>query len=120
MSARKPSKLTRKKKSGGRPILPYTANRREGLWQLPLSFAFFMPDQPDQKQSGTNTTFYEAVVQAIELWNKTPTAVLDQQLAHDYALLQAMGKYMTERKQQGQLDACDDASEFLDHLVKGL
>ena len=49
-----------------------------------------------------------------------PVAVLDQQLAHDYALLQAMGKYITERKQKGQLDSCEDASDFLDRLGKGL
>jgi hypothetical protein len=79
-----------------------------------------MPDQPDQKQSGTTLTYYEAVVQAIELWNKTPVAVLDQQLAHDYALLQTLGKYITERKEKGQLDTCDDASDFLDRLRKGL
>jgi hypothetical protein len=79
-----------------------------------------MPDQPDQKQPDTKLTYYEAVVVAIELWNKTPVAVLDQQLIHEHVLLQAMAKYITHRKQKGQLDTCDDASEFLNRLGKGL
>jgi hypothetical protein len=79
-----------------------------------------MPDQPDQMRRGTNQTYYEAVVQALELWNKTPAAVLDEELARDYALLQAKGKYIADRKQKGQLDACEDASDFLNRLSKGL
>ena len=79
-----------------------------------------MPDQPDQKQPGTNLTYYKAVAQAIELWNKTTVAVLDQQLTHEHALLQAMARYINHRKQKRQLDTCDDASEFLDRLGKGL
>lgn len=78
-----------------------------------------MADQPDQKQPDTNLTYYEAVVEAIELWNKTPVAVLEQQLAHEYALLRAMGRYITHRKQKGQLDTCDDASKFLERFGKG-
>jgi hypothetical protein len=79
----------------------------------------FMPDQPDQKQPGTNLTYCEAVAEAIELWNKTPVEVLDQQLAHTYAVLQAMGKYIVERKEKGQLEKCDDASDFLTRIRKG-
>ena len=79
-----------------------------------------MPDQPDQVPRGTNLTYYEAIVQALELWNRTPVAVLDEELARDYALLQAKGKYITERKQKGQLDVCEDASDFLNRLNKGL
>jgi hypothetical protein len=78
-----------------------------------------MADQPDQKQPGTNLTYYEAVAEAIELWNKTPVEVLDQQLAHTYAVLQAMDKYITGRKEKGQLETCDDASDFLDRLREG-
>ena len=69
---------------------------------------------------GTNLTYYEAVAQPVELWNRMPVAVLDEELARDYTLLQAKGKYITERKQKGQLDACEDASDFLDRLNKGL
>ena len=68
-----------------------------------------MLDQPDHVRRGTNLTYYEMVVQALELWNRTPVVVLDEELARDYALLQAKGKYITERKQRGQLDVCDDA-----------
>jgi hypothetical protein len=77
-----------------------------------------MPDQPDQKQPGTSLTFYQALTQAIELWNKTPVAVLDEQLAQTHALILAMGKYITDRKEKGQLDTCDDASDFLVRLTK--
>jgi hypothetical protein len=79
-----------------------------------------MPDLPDQMRRGTNLTYYEAIVQALELWNRTPVMVLDEELARDYALLQAKGKYITERKQKDQLDACEDASDFLARLTKGL
>jgi hypothetical protein len=79
-----------------------------------------MPDQPDQMRRGTNLTYYEAVVEALELWNRTPVTVLEEELARDYALIQAKGKYITERKQKGQLDACNDASDFLNSLSKGL
>ena len=79
-----------------------------------------MPDQPDQMRRGTNLTYYEAVVEALELWNRTPVTVLEEELARDYALIQAKGKYLTERKQKGQLDACNDASAFLNRLSKGL
>lgn len=49
-----------------------------------------------------------------------PVAVLEEELARDYARLPAKGKYITDRKQKGQLDACEDASDFLDRLSKGL
>ena len=79
-----------------------------------------MPDQPDQMRRGANLTYYEAVVEALELWNRTPVTVLEEELARDYALIQAKGKYITERKQKGQLDACNDASDFLNRLSKGI
>ena len=79
-----------------------------------------MPDQPDQMRRGTNLTYYEALVEALHLWNRTPVTVLEEELARDYALIQAKGKYITERKQKGQLDACNDASDFLNRLSKGL
>ena len=62
-----------------------------------------MPDQPDQKRPGTTPNYYEAVAQAVELWNEMPVAVLDQQLAHDYALLQTMGKYITNGSKRASL-----------------
>jgi len=59
-----------------------------------------MPDLPDQMRRGTNLTYYEAIVQALELWNRTPVMVLDEELARDYALLQAKGQihHRTEAK----------------------
>jgi hypothetical protein len=47
---------------------------------------------------GTNQTYYEAIVQGVELWNRIPVAVLDEELVRDYAVLQAKGKYIAERK----------------------
>ena len=69
---------------------------------------------------GTNLTYYEAVVQALELWNRRPVGILEEELALDYALLQAKGKYITDRKQKGQLKTCEGASDFLGDLSKGL
>jgi len=79
-----------------------------------------MPDQPDQMPRGTNQTYYEVIVQAVELWNRMPTAVLDQEIVRDYAVLQAKGKYIAERKRKEQFDACEDASDFLRGLSKGV
>jgi hypothetical protein len=31
-----------------------------------------------------------------------------------------MGKYITYRKEKGELEACADASDFLDRLIKDL
>ena len=39
--------------------------------------------------------FQEALMQAIELWDKTPVSILDQQAVQTHALLLALGKYIT-------------------------
>jgi hypothetical protein len=77
-------------------------------------------DQPDQKQPGTALAFQEELTQAIEIWNQTPVSILDQQAVHTHALLLAMGKYITYRKEKGELETCADASDFLDRLIKDL
>jgi hypothetical protein len=77
-------------------------------------------DQPDQKQSGTTLVFQEALMQAIELWDKTPVSILDQQAVQTHALLLAMGKYITYRKERGQLESCVDGSAFINRLIKDL
>jgi len=77
-------------------------------------------DQPDQKQLGTALAFQEALTQAIEIWNQTPVSILDQQAVHTHALLLAMGKYITYRKEKGELETCVDASDFLDRLITEL
>ena len=79
-----------------------------------------MAKQPDQKQPGTVLTFQEELTQAIEIWNETPVSILDQQAVHTHALLLAMGKYITYRKEKGELEACADASDFLDRLITDL
>jgi hypothetical protein len=79
-----------------------------------------MADQRDQKQPGTVLAFQEELTQAIEIWNETPVSILDQQAVHTHALLLAMGKYITYRKERGELEACADASDFLDRLMKDL
>ena len=79
-----------------------------------------MADQPDQKQPGTALVFQEELTQAIEIWNETPVSILDQQAVHTHALLLAMGKYITYRKEKGELEACADASDFLDRLITDL
>jgi hypothetical protein len=56
-------------------------------------------DQPDQKQPGTTLAFQEALSQAIELWDKTPVSILDQQAVQTHALLLArLGLYQTSYK----------------------
>ena len=60
-----------------------------------------MAAQRDQKQSGATLVFQEALMQAIELWDKTPVSILDQQAVQTHALLMAMGKYITYRKKKG-------------------
>jgi len=79
-----------------------------------------MWEQPDQKQRGRALAFQEELFQAIEIWNQTPVSVLDQQAVHTHALLLAMGKYITYRKEKGELEKCADASAFLDRFIKEL
>jgi hypothetical protein len=79
-----------------------------------------MANRSDQKQPGTVLAFQEELTQAIEIWNDTPVSTLDQQAVHTHALLLAMGKYITYRKEKGELEACADASDFLDRLIKDL
>jgi hypothetical protein len=74
----------------------------------------------DQKQSDASLAFREELSQAIEIWNETPISILDQQAVHTHALLLAMGKYITYRKERGELENCADGSEFLDGFIKDL
>ena len=74
----------------------------------------------DQKQSDIAVGFREELVQAIEIWNQTPVSILDQQAVHTHALLLAMGKYITYRKERGELENCADASQFLDRFISDL
>jgi len=74
----------------------------------------------DQRQSDLSLAFREELIQAIEIWNEMPVSILDQQAVHTYALLLAMGKYITYRKERGELENCADVSEFLDHFIKDL
>jgi hypothetical protein len=75
-------------------------------------------DQPNQKQLATALAFQEELTQAIEIWNETPVSILDQQAVRTHALLLAMGKYITYRKEKGELEMCSDSSDFLDRLIK--
>jgi len=77
-----------------------------------------MSDQPDQKTLGTASAFQQELIQAIEIWNQTPVSILDQQAVHTHALLLALGKYITYRKEKRELEKCADASDFLDRFVK--
>ena len=79
-----------------------------------------MADQPDQKQPGTTLAFQKALTQASALWDKTPVSILDQQAAQTHALLLAMGKYITYRKEKGELESCADGSDFINRLIKDL
>ena len=64
--------------------------------------------------------FQEALTQAIDLWDKTPVSILDQQAVHTHALLLAMGKYITYRKEKRELESCPDGSDFIRRLIKEL
>jgi hypothetical protein len=79
-----------------------------------------MSEQPDQTQPGVALAFQEELAQAIEIWNETPVSILHQQAVHTHALLLAMGRYVTYRKEKGELDTCADASDFLDRFIKDL
>jgi hypothetical protein len=79
-----------------------------------------MSEQPDQKQPGVALAFQEELTQAIEIWNETSVSMLDQQAVHTHALLLAMGRYITYRKEKGELERCADASDFLDRFIKDL
>ena len=79
-----------------------------------------MSEQPNQKQPGVALAFQEELTQAIEIWNETPVSMLDQQAVHTHALLLAMGRYITYRKEKGELERCADASDFLDRFIKDL
>jgi hypothetical protein len=77
-------------------------------------------DQLDQKQPATMLAFQEALTQAIELWDKTPVSILDQQAVQTHALLLAMGKYITYRKEKGELESGAAGSDFINRLIKDL
>jgi hypothetical protein len=77
-------------------------------------------DIMEEKQSDIPLAFREELVQAIEIWNQTPLSILDQQAVHMHALPLAMGKYITYRKERGELENCADASEFLDCFISNL
>jgi hypothetical protein len=79
-----------------------------------------MSEQPDQKQLGVALAFQEELTQAVEIWNETPVSMLDRQAVHTHALLLAMGRYITYRKEKGELERCADASDFLDRFIKDL
>ena len=79
-----------------------------------------MSEQPDQTQPGVALAFREELTQAIEIWNGTSVSMLDQQAVHTHALLLAMGRYITYRKEKGELERCADASDFLDRFMKDL
>jgi len=79
-----------------------------------------MSEQLDQKQPGVALAFQEELTQAIEIWNETSVSMLDQQAVHTHALLLAMGRYITYRKEKGELERCADASDFLDRFIKDL
>ena len=79
-----------------------------------------MSEQPDQRQRVRALAFQEELIQAIEIWNQTPVSVLDQQAVHTHAVLLAMGKYITYRKEKGELEKGADASNFLDRFIKEL
>jgi len=64
--------------------------------------------------------FQEALMQAIELWHKTPVSILDQQAVQTHALLLALSKYITYRKEKGELESCADGSDFFNRLLKDL
>jgi hypothetical protein len=93
------------------------------LWlkgPLHLTNNLVMSEQPDQTQPGVALAFQEELTQAIEIWNETPVSILDQQAVHTHALLLVMGKYITYRKEKGELETCADASDFLDRFIKDL
>ena len=79
-----------------------------------------MADQLDQKQPATMLAFQEALTQAIELWDKIPVSILDQQAVQTHALLLAMGKYITYRKEKGELESGAAGSDFINRLIKDL
>jgi hypothetical protein len=77
-----------------------------------------MSERPDPTQPAVALAFREELNQAIEIWNETPVSILDQQAVHTHALLVAMGRYITYRKEKGELETCADASDFLDRFIK--
>jgi len=81
---------------------------------------FIVADQLDQKQLGAILAFQEALTQAIELWDKTPVSILDQQAVQTHALLMAMGRYITYRKEKGELELSADGADFINRLIKDL
>ena len=74
----------------------------------------------DQEQLDRHSAFREELTQALESWNLTPVSILDQQAVHTHAVLLAMGKYITYRKERCQLENYTDASDFLDRFIQGL
>ena len=79
-----------------------------------------MAHQPNRNQPGTVLAFQEALTQAIEIWDQTPVSILDEQAVHTHALLLAMGKYITYRKEKGELETSAGASDFFDRWITAL
>jgi hypothetical protein len=104
-------------------LSPGRDQQSDVLWlkgPLHLTNNLIMSDQPDQKQPATMLAFQEALTQAIALWDETSVSVLDQQAVQTHALLLAMGKYITYRKDKGELESCPDGAEFINRLIKDL
>ena len=87
---------------------------------LHLTNNLVMSERPDPTQPGGALAFQEELTQAIEIWNETPVSILEQQAVHTHAPLLAMGRYVTYRKEKGELETCADASDFLDRFTRDL
>jgi hypothetical protein len=72
----------------------------------------------DNTESAAGSSFQAELTQAIATWNETPVPVLELQAIYTDALLVALGKYITYRKEKGELETCSDSSGILSHLTK--
>ena len=77
-----------------------------------------MPEPSDQIQPQVASAFQEELNQAVQIWNETPVSILHQQAVHTHALLLAMGRYITYRKESGELEMSVEVSDFLDRFLK--
>jgi hypothetical protein len=72
---------------------------------------------PRQGQSRKALRFQQALSDSIAVWNQAPVSVLDQQAAQAHALLVARGKYITYRKERGELETGGHGSDFASGLL---
>jgi hypothetical protein len=72
----------------------------------------------DQTDRATALAFQEELAQALLAWNEMPLPMLELQAIYTNALLVALGKYITFRRDKGELENCAFPSEAFMQMME--